>query len=97
MSVVVPGAQTGHIEEGQDYRFFLYRHWSLFDAMCFSPYVSAKMKTWKSQGTYKLQELLAKMGVSLEECKQMYSFMAPESKQHFAEKINAAEIKRIIS
>ena len=91
--VVVPGAQTGHIEEGQDYRFFLYRHWSLFDSMCYSPYVSAKMKTWKGQGIYKLQEMLAKMGVSLEECKQMYTFMAPESKQHFNEKIRTAEMK----
>lgn len=91
--MVVPGAQTGHIEEGQDYRFFLYRHWSLFESMCYSPYVSAKMKTWKGQGIYKLQEMLAKMGVSLEECKQMYSFMAPESKQHFNEKIRAAEMK----
>lgn len=92
-SVVVPGAQTGHIEEGQDYRFFLYRHWSLFDSMCYSSYVSAKMKTWKGLGIYKLQELLAKMGVSLEECKQMYSFMAPESKQHFNNKIKEADIK----
>ena len=91
--VVVPGAQTGHIEEANDYRFFLYRHWSLFDAMCFSPYVAAKMKTWKKQGSVRLQEMLAKMGISLEECKQMYGFMAPESKNHFSEKINDPEIK----
>ena len=91
--VVVPGAQTGHIEEAHDYRFFLYRHWSLFDAMCFSPYVAAKMKTWKKQGSIRLQEMLAKMGISLEECKQMYQFMAPESKSHFSEKINDSDIK----
>ncbi len=91
--VVVPGAQTGHIEEAHDYRFFLYRHWSLFDAMCYSPYVAAKMKTWKKQGSVRLQEMLAKMGISLEECKQMYQFMAPESKNHFSEKINDTDIK----
>jgi hypothetical protein len=91
--VVVPGAQTGHIEDAHDYRFFLYRHWSLFDAMCFSPYVAAKMKTWKKQGSVRLQEMLAKMGISLEECKQMYQFMAPESKNHFSEKINDPDIK----
>lgn len=87
LEVVVPGAQTGHIEEGRDFRFFLYRHWSLFDAMCFSPYVAAKLAVWQSHGTGRLQELLAKMGVPLEQCKQTYNFMAPAMKDHFRKQI----------
>jgi cell division control protein 45 len=83
LEVVVPGAQTGHIEEGKDFRFFLYRHWSIFEAMCFSPYVAAKLAVWQSHGTGRLQELLAKMGVPLEQCKQSYNFMAPVMKEHF--------------
>jgi hypothetical protein len=87
LAVVVPGAQTGHIEEGRDFRFFLYRHWSLFEAMCFSPYVAAKLAVWQSHGTGRLQELLAKMGVPLEQCKQTYNFMAPAMKEHFRRQI----------
>ena len=55
MEVVVPGAQTGHIEEAKEYRFFLYRHWSLFDSMCYSPYVAAKLAAWQTHGTGRLQ------------------------------------------
>ncbi len=87
LAVVVPGAHFGHIEEAPDFRFFLYRHWSLFDAMCYSPYVAAKLSTWQSHGTTRLQELLAKMGVPLEQCKQSYSFMSPAMKDHFRKQI----------
>ncbi len=85
--VVVPGAQMGHIESGKEFRFFLFRHWALFDAMCFSPYVAAKLAVWQSHGTGRLQELLAKMGVPLEQCKQSYNFMAPVMKDHFRRQV----------
>ena len=87
MEVVVPGAQTGHIEEGPEFRFFLYRHWPLFDAMCFSPYVAAKLHVWQSVGTGRLRELLAKLGVPLQQCKQTFTFMSPAVRDHFRRQI----------
>ena len=76
--ILVSGAQTGNIEEGSEYRFFMYRHWSLFDAMLHSSYVAAKLSVWNARGKAKLQELLAKMGVALYQCKQNFNFMTPE-------------------
>ena len=53
--MLVPGSENGHVEEAAEYRFFLYRHWSLYDAMYHSPYVAAKLNVWTHQGTNKLQ------------------------------------------
>lgn len=33
----------------------MYRHWSLFEAMRYSNYMSTKLRVWKSQGELKLQ------------------------------------------
>ncbi len=53
--MMVPGSENGYVEEASEYRFFLYRHWSLYDAMFHSPYVAAKLNVWNQQGTAKLQ------------------------------------------
>lgn len=82
LQVSVQGAQTGHITEGPEFRFFLYRHWSLYDSMCYSPYVAAKLGVWQAQGSGKLKELLAKVGVPLQQCKQSYTFMLPTMRDH---------------
>ena len=66
VEVVVPSSKVGHIEEALEYRFFLHRHWSLFEAMSHSPYIASKLSVWNSQGTSRLQELLAKMGMPLQ-------------------------------
>lgn len=52
--LVVPGSENGHVEESAEYRFYLYRHWSLYDSMYHSPYVAAKMNVWNNQGTAQL-------------------------------------------
>jgi len=52
--LVVPGSENGHVEESSEYRFYLYRHWSLYDSMYHSPYVAAKMNVWNNQGTAQL-------------------------------------------
>jgi cell division control protein 45 len=54
-ATTVYGSESGHIKEGMEYRFFMYRHWSLFDAMLYSPYIASKMCVWQAQGTSKLQ------------------------------------------
>ncbi|GAO13563.1 hypothetical protein UVI_02015640 [Ustilaginoidea virens] len=56
-------------------RFLLIRHWSLYDSMLHSPYLFARLKTWSEAGIKRLHKLLAKMGVSLAQCKQSYTHM----------------------
>ncbi|CAI6089744.1 unnamed protein product [Clonostachys chloroleuca] len=56
-------------------RFLLIRHWSLYDSMLHSPYLFSRLKTWSETGIKRLHKLLAKMGVSLAQCKQNYTHM----------------------
>ncbi|WYZ46435.1 hypothetical protein EsH8_IX_000660 [Colletotrichum jinshuiense] len=56
-------------------KFLLIRHWSLYDSMLHSPYLFARLKTWSEPGLKRLHKLLAKMGVSLVQCKQSYTHM----------------------
>jgi cell division control protein 45 len=56
-------------------RFLLIRHWSLYDSMLHSPYLFSRLKTWSESGIKRLHKLLAKMGVSLAQCKQSYTHM----------------------
>ncbi|KAF5544372.1 cell division control 45 [Fusarium napiforme] len=56
-------------------RFLLIRHWSLYDSMLHSPYLFSRLKTWSEAGIKRLHKLLAKMGVSLAQCKQSYTHM----------------------
>lgn len=81
--VQVGGAQTGNIEETAEYRFFLHRHWSLFEAMTHSSYVASKFSIWNSTGQDRLRELLAEMGVPNVMCQQAYPFMRPEVREQF--------------
>ena len=56
-------------------KFLLIRHWSLYDSMLHSPYLFSRLKTWSDTGLKRLHKLLAKMGVSLVQCKQSYTHM----------------------
>ncbi|KAL7949999.1 CDC45 family [Trichoderma barbatum] len=56
-------------------RFLLIRHWSLYDSMLHSPYLFSRLRTWSEAGIKRLHKLLAKMGVSLAQCKQSYTHM----------------------
>ena len=69
------------IVQKDEFRFFLLRHVSLWDAMVLSSEVNTKMELWKSSGIKKLQEMLAKMGVPLSQCQQPYAFMKPMLKR----------------
>jgi cell division control protein 45 len=82
-TVTARGIEAGRVEHCLDYRFFLFRHWSLYDAMYFSPYVGSKLAVWKTQGANRLQEMLAKLGMPLHDCKQSYGFMSPELRDSF--------------
>jgi len=79
-------SESGRILSEQDFCFFLLRHTSLYDSMVYSNYVSTKMQLWSNKGIQQLQELLAKMGCPLEECRQPFPFMKPALRRTLREK-----------
>ena len=68
-------------------RFLLIRHWSLYDSMLHSPYLSAKLRVWSDAGRRRLHKLLAKMGVSLAQCRQSYAHMDVALKRGLRERL----------
>eukprot|EP00557_Chaetoceros_sp_GSL56_P002943 CAMPEP_0176488214 /NCGR_PEP_ID=MMETSP0200_2-20121128/6584_1 /TAXON_ID=947934 /ORGANISM="Chaetoceros sp., Strain GSL56" /LENGTH=769 /DNA_ID=CAMNT_0017885171 /DNA_START=106 /DNA_END=2415 /DNA_ORIENTATION=- len=82
-----PLTQVGFSENGRilyqrdEFRFFLLRHTSLWEAMILSPDLNTKMELWKSSGITRLKEMLAKMGLPLAQCQQPYAFMTPSLKR----------------
>lgn len=87
-----PQTKIGFSENGRilceaDFRFFLLRHSSLFDAMVYSDFLSTRMQLSTSRGMHKLQELLAKMGFPLQECRQPFAFMKPSLRRRLQAQI----------
>lgn len=68
-------------------RFLLIRHWSLYDSMLHSPYVSSRLHIWSDLGRRRLHKLLAKMGVSLSQCKQSYTHMDMDLKRGLRQRL----------
>lgn len=68
-------------------KFLLIRHWSLYDSMLHSPYLSARLHIWSDSGRKRLHKLLAKMGVSLVQCKQSYTHMDMDLKRGLRTKL----------
>jgi len=72
----------------EEYRFMLYRHWTLYDSMYHSSYMATKLGIWKEKGRKRLHTFLAKMGLALEHCKQRFMSMNVEIKKILRDKIN---------
>ena len=68
-------------------RFLLIRHWSLYDSMLHSPYLSSRLHIWSDVGRKRLHKLLAKMGVSLTQCKQSYTHMDMDLKRGLRQRL----------
>jgi len=68
-------------------RFLLIRHWSLYDSMLHSPYLSSRLHIWSDVGRKRLHKLLAKMGVSLNQCKQSYTHMDMDLKRGLRQRL----------
>ena len=68
-------------------RFLLIRHWSLYDSMLHSPYLGSRLHIWSDQGRKRLHKLLAKMGVSLSQCKQSYTHMDMDLKRGLRQRL----------
>lgn len=77
---------SGRIVAGSDYRFFMLWHSSLYEAMIYSDYVSARLQLNTTQGMQKLHELFAKMGIPLEQCQQPFTFMQHSLQRSLGEK-----------
>jgi len=67
----------------EELRVLLMRHWTVHDAMLHSRYVSTRMGTWRQRGKTQLKNLLAKMGMSLEQCNQKFTSMDLQSKDRY--------------
>ncbi|BFZ57164.1 DNA replication initiation factor cdc45 [Savitreella phatthalungensis] len=80
-------ASDSSIRTEDEFRFMLFRHWSLEDSMVHSPYLSSKMKMYSEQGRRQLHKLFAKMGFSLQQCRQIYTHMDMDLKQALREKL----------
>ena len=58
----------------------LYRHWSLYESMYHSNYVMSKLEIWRNSGKDDLKSFFAKMGFSLKQVQQRFSFMSMDLK-----------------
>jgi len=72
-----------HVEISHEYRFMLYRHWTLYDSMWHSQYIATRLGIWKEQGQKRLDVLLARMGVPLAQAKEKWNCMDPAIKEQF--------------
>lgn len=68
-------------------KLLLIRHWSLYDAMLHSSYLGSRLHVWAEAGKKRLHKLLAKMGISLVQCKQSYTHMDIELKRSLRSKL----------
>lgn len=68
-------------------RFLLIRHWSLYDSMLHSPYLSTRLHIWSETGRKRLDRLLTKMGVSLDEARKGYTHMDMELKRGLRQRL----------
>ncbi|CAM9095461.1 unnamed protein product [Ectocarpus fasciculatus] len=84
---LVPVSEMGRITCDMEFRFMLHRHWSLYESMYFSNFVASKLNVWNSNGRHRLEEFLAKMGFSLEQCKQKYPFMSCQLRKRLRDQI----------
>ncbi|KAI8394143.1 CDC45 family [Radiomyces spectabilis] len=75
------------IQSDDEYRFVLFRHWSLYDSMFHSGYVASKLGVWREHGKRRLNNMFAKMGFSLQQCQQIYTHMDNDLKQILRKKI----------
>ena len=60
--VTIQNPDDNAVYATEEFRFMMFRHWTLYDAMYHSSYVASKLGIWKERGRKKLTGLLAKMG-----------------------------------
>ncbi|KAK5114146.1 hypothetical protein LTR62_002716 [Meristemomyces frigidus] len=68
-------------------RFLLIRHWSLYESMLHATLLSTRLHVWNEQGRKRLNKLLAKMGISLQEAGKGYLHLDVEVKRSLRSKV----------
>ena len=53
----------------------LLRSQSLYDSMYYSNYIGSKLNLWNNKDNRILEDMLAKIGIPLEEANQQYKYM----------------------
>jgi len=81
----VTAAEDHRIVCDDEFRFMMYRHWSLYESMSHSDYVAAKFEVWTVKGQKKLKTMIAQMGIPLKEAEQSFYHMQPKSKKALKE------------
>ncbi|KJA22335.1 hypothetical protein HYPSUDRAFT_67056 [Hypholoma sublateritium FD-334 SS-4] len=65
-------SSTKDIRPNTELRLTHLRHWSLYDSMLHSNYFASRIEIWKDKGRRRLIGLLAKIGFSISEAKELY-------------------------
>lgn len=89
LDTIAKGPNDKSIRLSPEFRFMMIRHWSLYESMLHSSYLVTRLSLFKETGIKKLHKLLAKMGVSLAQCKQTYTHMDMDLKRSLREKITS--------
>lgn len=89
LDAIARGPNDKSIRLSLEFRFMMIRHWSLYESMLHSSYLVTRLSLFKETGIKKLHKLLAKMGVSLAQCKQTYTHMDMDLKRGLREKIES--------
>ena len=71
----------------KELRLMLFRHWSLYDSMFHSHYIASKLGIWRQRGRQKLDNLLAQMGLSQQQCHQHYQDMHLDLRRDLVEQL----------
>ncbi|KAJ1984932.1 DNA replication initiation factor cdc45 [Dimargaris cristalligena] len=80
--------QPNGIRYSEEFKFMLLRHWSLYNSMHYSRYLSTRLGIWSDRGRRLLSLMLAKMGFSLSDAHQIYIHMSPENKTRLRTKLD---------
>lgn len=75
-TTAISNADTAIVSQQNELKLMLYRHWSLWEALFFSPYVATKLGIWREKGRQKLSNFLAAIGFPQTEYTQPYSDMS---------------------
>mmetsp|Transcript_47878 Transcript_47878/g.102295 ORF Transcript_47878/g.102295 Transcript_47878/m.102295 type:complete len:627 (-) Transcript_47878:26-1906(-) len=76
------------LEAVQELRLSLLRHWSLYEALEHSTYISSRLGLYNAKGRDNLDTWLARMGIPLQECRQNYVYMSKEIREALFERMH---------
>ena len=63
------------VEFTDDMYLPLYRHWTIQEALLHSLPITSSIKVWTNQGSKKIKELIALMGLPLSQSNEQYHYM----------------------